>query len=203
MDSALGRFKAPDPVGPVDSKTGKINDKILTEPQRLNAYAYGLNGPGRYVDRDGKNPLLIVAAAVYLLLHNSDVANAPTSPSEPTYASNGAGDIAADGGAIICAIEGVKQGRGAGKLSPSETAEGPHSTFKRDPDTGKITHYETYRPQTNPRDPKPWETETRYDGEGYPHYNKETGMEIETPHVHDPTTPGGVRPPQPSEIPGG
>ncbi len=54
MDSLLGRFMAPDPVGPVDSKTGKINDKILTEPQRLNAYAYGLNGPGRYVDRDGE-----------------------------------------------------------------------------------------------------------------------------------------------------
>ncbi len=54
MDNLLGRLMAPDPVGPVDSKTGKINDKILTEPQRHNAYAYGLNGPGRYVDRDGE-----------------------------------------------------------------------------------------------------------------------------------------------------
>jgi hypothetical protein len=53
MDSALGRFQAPDPVGPVDSKTGKINDKVLKEPQRINAYAYGLNNPGHYVDRDG------------------------------------------------------------------------------------------------------------------------------------------------------
>ena len=57
MDSALGRFHAPDPVGPVDSKTGKINDKILTQPQRLNAYAYALNGPGRYLDRDGKQAI--------------------------------------------------------------------------------------------------------------------------------------------------
>jgi RHS repeat-associated protein len=53
MDSSLARFHAPDPIGPVDSKTGKINDKILTEPQRLNAYAYALNGPGRYVDQKG------------------------------------------------------------------------------------------------------------------------------------------------------
>jgi RHS repeat-associated protein len=53
MDSALGRFSAPDPVGPVDSKTGKINDKVLKEPQRINAYAYGLNNPGHYVDRNG------------------------------------------------------------------------------------------------------------------------------------------------------
>jgi RHS repeat-associated protein len=62
MDSALGRFRAPDPVGPVDSKTGKINDKILTEPQRLNAYAYALNGPGRYVDRSGKQAELLMGA---------------------------------------------------------------------------------------------------------------------------------------------
>ncbi len=60
MDATLGRFMAPDLVGPVDSKTGKINDKILTEPQRLNAYAYGLNGPGRYVDRSGKQVELLM-----------------------------------------------------------------------------------------------------------------------------------------------
>jgi RHS repeat-associated protein len=53
MDSTLARFHAPDPIGPVDSKTGKINDKILTQPQRLNAYAYALNNPGRYVDPSG------------------------------------------------------------------------------------------------------------------------------------------------------
>ena len=60
---------APDPIGPVDSKTGKINDKILTEPQRLNAYAYALNGPGRYVDRDGEQaigiaPVIVIGASV-------------------------------------------------------------------------------------------------------------------------------------------
>ena len=53
LDSTLGRFEAPDPVAPVDAKTGKVNATILAEPQRLNAYAYGLNGPGRYVDISG------------------------------------------------------------------------------------------------------------------------------------------------------
>ncbi len=113
MDSLLGRFVAPDPVGPVDSKTGKINDKILTEPQRLNAYAYALNGPGRYVDRGGKDPILIVAgiAAVtsYLLLHHPDVANTPTSSSDPTYASNGAAGMVDDALFFVMAIEGVEQ----------------------------------------------------------------------------------------------
>jgi len=109
MDATLGRFMAPDPIGPVDSKTGKINAKILTELQRLNAYAYALNGPGRYVDRSGKNPILIAAAAVYLLLHHPDIANAPGSPTDPTYASNGAGDIADGGLFIIGGIQAIEQ----------------------------------------------------------------------------------------------
>jgi RHS repeat-associated protein len=109
MDTTSGRFMAPDPIGPVDSKTGKINNKMLTEPQRLNAYAYALNGPGRYVDRGGKNPLLIVAVAAYLLLHNSDVANAPAGPTDPTYASSGAGDIAGDGALILGGIQAIDQ----------------------------------------------------------------------------------------------
>jgi len=37
----------------VDEKTGKVNEKMLLNPQRLNRYAYGLNNPYRYVDRDG------------------------------------------------------------------------------------------------------------------------------------------------------
>jgi hypothetical protein len=81
-------------------------------------------------------------------------------------------------------------------------AIGAHSVFKRN-SKGKITKYETYQPQTNPRDPKPWESIKRYDG-GYPgkfHYNKELGQKVYEPHVHDPTHPGGVRPANPGEIP--
>ena len=54
-----GRFISPDPIGPVDPWTGKINMEVLLNPQRLNAYAYGLNNPYRYVDRDGKEALAL------------------------------------------------------------------------------------------------------------------------------------------------
>jgi len=60
MDSALGRFRAPDPVGPVDSKTGKIDFKILTEPQGLNAFSYARNNPINRIDPFGLRDILIV-----------------------------------------------------------------------------------------------------------------------------------------------
>jgi len=60
MEAMIGRFLAPDPVGPVDEKTGKINDKNLLNPQRLNYYAYGLNNPYRYIDPDGKWPAEVI-----------------------------------------------------------------------------------------------------------------------------------------------
>jgi hypothetical protein len=56
-----------------------------------------------------------------------------------------------------------------------------------------VTHYETYQPQTNPFDPKPWESVVRYDGVGVGHTNKILRKKIETPHMHDPQYPGGVR----------
>jgi RHS repeat-associated protein len=54
MESAIGRFISPDPVGPVDPKTGRINEKYLLNPQRLNSYTYALNSPYRYLDLAGK-----------------------------------------------------------------------------------------------------------------------------------------------------
>jgi hypothetical protein len=87
-------------------------------------------------------------------------------------------------------------------LKPSKDAVGAHTVFRRDPLTGQVTHYETYIPQTNPRDPKPWQSVKRFDGYGSdPHYNKVLGMDINSPHVHDPYTPGGIRYPEQWEIP--
>lgn len=89
------------------------------------------------------------------------------------------------------------------RLKPDSRAEGAHSVFRRDPMTGKVTHYETFRPQTNPYDPKPWESVLRFDNPVVPHYhfNKMLKERIYTPHVHDPYYPGGVRPAQLGEIP--
>ncbi len=55
-DARTGRFAAVDPVRAVDPKSNKTNEKILSNPQRLNAYAYGLNNPYRYIDPDGMEP---------------------------------------------------------------------------------------------------------------------------------------------------
>jgi len=50
-----GRFNQPDPEQLyVDPHTGKINQKMLLNPQRQNRYVYGLNNPYKYIDPDGK-----------------------------------------------------------------------------------------------------------------------------------------------------
>jgi hypothetical protein len=69
-------------------------------------------------------------------------------------------------------------------LKPDPNATGSHSTFKRDPVSGKITNYETYRPQTNPQNPNQWERILRYDGIGKMHYETGTSNYL-LPHVHD------------------
>ena len=53
MNDKIGKFVSPDPVGPVDPRTSKTNEKILKNPQRLNLYAYAGNNPYRYTDPFG------------------------------------------------------------------------------------------------------------------------------------------------------
>jgi RHS repeat-associated protein len=53
LDPRTGRFIQPDPVGLVDPATGKVNQEMLLNPQRLNRYVYALNNPYRYVDPEG------------------------------------------------------------------------------------------------------------------------------------------------------
>ena len=52
----IARFNTTDLVGPVDLASGKIDEKILLNPQRINPVAYSLNNPYRFVDPDGKDP---------------------------------------------------------------------------------------------------------------------------------------------------
>ncbi len=114
LDPVSGRFLQPDPVGPVDPMTGKVNVEMLTNPQRLNRYAYGLNNPYRYIDPDGETPLLVVGliGAAVSYLSAPDIANAPADASTPTYKSNGGYSIAA----------GAAGGVGAGKVAQAVTA---------------------------------------------------------------------------------
>lgn len=103
----------------------------------------------------------------------------------------------------LLSLLGAGGGRSAG-LSTREVGvepEGPFTSFRRDPSTGKITHYEEFQPQSNPRNPNKWESVKRVDATGKGHFNKATQQKVETPHVHDPKAPGGVRPARPDEIP--
>ena len=53
MEATIGRFISIDPAGPVDSKTGKITERFLINPQRLNKYAYAGNNPYAFIDPNG------------------------------------------------------------------------------------------------------------------------------------------------------
>ena len=56
-------------------------------------------------------------------------------------------------------------------------------------------------PQTNLKNPNPWQMEKRFDGIGDPYYNKKTRQYIKTPHVHDTTFKGGIRKANKNELP--
>lgn len=89
--------------------------------------------------------------------------------------------------------------KSSNKQKPDTPANGyPHSTFKTDPSTGKVTNYEIYK--SNPKNPTGLDLGKRYDGTGNPHYNPVTGEDL-MPHVHDKSVPGGVRIPRIDEIP--
>lgn len=66
MQDRNAHFISVDPVGPVEPASSKTNERMLLNPQQLNRYAYALNNPYRYVDPDGKNPILIAALLIGL-----------------------------------------------------------------------------------------------------------------------------------------
>ena len=85
--------------------------------------------------------------------------------------------------------------RGGDKLKPDPKAQGPHTTFKTDPKTGKVTKYTTWRP--NPRNPTGFDPHKRVDVKpgGRPHRG------VPTPHAQGRRIPGGVRPARRNELP--
>ncbi len=105
--------------------------------------------------------------------------------------------VSNDGYLVHNACGGGENGgysRGGQKLEPHPNANGSgHSSFKTDKN-GLITSYETYTPQTNPKNPNPYE-KIRFDGN-----HSHNGMQ---PHVHDLKAPNKVRSPEPYELPRG
>jgi RHS repeat-associated protein len=84
------------------------------------------------------------------------------------------------------------------RMGPDPSAEGPHSTFKRDAN-GNVVRTETYSP--NNRNPTGFDRTQSTDVSGRAHYNKATGQYVDTPHTQGSSIPGGVRPATPSEMP--
>ncbi|WP_028596379.1 polymorphic toxin-type HINT domain-containing protein [Paenibacillus assamensis] len=95
----------------------------------------------------------------------------------------------------------VNGGKSKNNMKYDPSALGEHSTYKRDSQTGEITNWQRWY-KSDPRNPQPFTPGERYDGKGAGHFNKKTGIFVETPHVNDPRVPGGVRKPYPWEIPG-
>ena len=124
-----------------------------------------------------------------------------TAPMVSSTQTRLAKNVTKEYGAVEQATKQVVDKAGRNRFVPDINATGAHTVFRRDPMTGKITHYETYRPQTNPFDPKRWESLKRYDGLGKSHRNKILKQNIETPHIHDPSYPGEIRYPEFWEIP--
>lgn len=86
---------------------------------------------------------------------------------------------------------------------PHPQATGAHTVIQRNPQTGKIIHYEEFHPQTNPRDPNLWKSVKRYDNiDSHEfHYNKVLKRKVYEPHIHSSEAPGGVFEALPEEIP--
>jgi RHS repeat-associated protein len=211
-DPELGRWTAKDPSGFAGGDT--------------NLYAYAYGDPVNFVDPNGELAFLVPLAIIAIKGALAGAAMDASIELASQLIENGGdtdcldwGDVgtSAVGGASSGAVGGVfgkaftaakslgkaaKGGRRAGKqFRPHPKAEGPHTVFRRDPETGRVSHYETYD------SPSPG-VGKRFDGVGPSHGG------VDTPHVHpttyhsnpaDPTrgrfVEGPARPATPDELP--
>ena len=89
----------------------------------------------------------------------------------------------------------------APKLKPDPNAQAEHTVIRRDKGTGEIIKYETFKPQSNPQNPNPWEPDIRFDRYGPAHFNDVTKQKVPTPHIQGKSIPGGVKKAEPHDIP--
>jgi RHS repeat-associated protein len=101
--------------------------------------------------------------------------------------------------AIVAIGAGIARGggggRGANNLKPDPSAGGPHSTFKTNAQ-GKVSGHAEWTP--NQRNPSGFDQVKRIDTQ---YANPHADRGIPTPHVHEKSAPGGVRPATPAELP--
>ncbi|WP_449657225.1 polymorphic toxin-type HINT domain-containing protein [Streptomyces hazeniae] len=102
--------------------------------------------------------------------------------------------VATNGVSVLVHNMGRKPGQ-----RPNYDAEGPHTTFVRHGGTGQVKKYAEWAPQSNPRNPAPFELVKRFDLEGPSHTNAD-GTEVETPHINSPNG-GDARAPEDWEKP--
>jgi RHS repeat-associated protein len=95
----------------------------------------------------------------------------------------------------------VNANRAQNHLQPETGAQGPHSSFKRDPKTGEVKKHAEYTP--NPQNPTGFDEVQRTDLnlQGKAHRNTLTGQRVGPPHTQGKNIPGEVRPALPNEIP--
>ncbi|MBL8631764.1 MAG: hypothetical protein JNM40_00975 [Myxococcales bacterium] len=88
--------------------------------------------------------------------------------------------------------------RGKNHLVPDPSAEGSHTTFRRNQD-GAISNFTEWK--DNPRNPSGFDEVKRVDMTGGSHWNSQLKQDVSTPHVHDKNALGGVRSARADEIP--
>lgn len=88
-------------------------------------------------------------------------------------------------------------GRGANHLAPHPDAEGPHTSFRRNPETNRIEHYQTFDSEGTAGGNK------RFRGTGRPHGGVDPPLVLEPKPGHPGRRPNRARPAKPEERPRG
>lgn len=200
-DPIVGRFMATDPKG-------FTADNIHS----FNRYAYANNNPYKFVDPDGEFavlPWILWAVATGLFVDS--VVNPPAAEFD-AFGDAPIGDVITAPGPLGLFRGGARAARTAkeladrgakgaptprtNKLAPNPKAEGPHTQFKTDPQTGKVTGYTEFDAAGNPV--------KRFRGQGKTHGGTEPPFILEPKLGKGPGSPPKVpRQPRPDELPRG
>ncbi|MBB5620139.1 hypothetical protein HDE69_001177 [Pedobacter cryoconitis] len=194
-------------------------DKLADHPQQINVspFAYAGNNPISRIDPDGNCwPCLIeLGVAAYEAITVTHVvvtgaaltATAITMNGINSYSRNRDYSVQDNTSVSRPKLQAIlktedtskaKDDKGTkkeNKVKPDSEADGDHSTLKRSED-GEITNTATYK--KNPQNPSGFDEVKRVDVKGEPHFDKKTGTETPTPHVHEKDK---VRPAKPEELP--